>query len=302
VGTAGQGRDPAREGGMKFVSFTADGRASYGLAVDGGVADLGVRNAILPTLKTYLHAVALGLVKAKITGYEVDYADGEFCYVAAIPNPKKILCVNLNNLDRETSPPVSPYRSIVIRFADTLIGHGAPIRLPPAPSGLDYGGALAVVIGKPGFCVPQNAALDFVAGYTCFNDVTVYDGQRHALTLAKNCPATAALGPHLVTPDEFGVVGPQRIDIRRAGRIEESVPLRDTIRSVPRIVSYISGFTPLGPGDVIAIGAPAGPARVPQQFMKAGEIVEICIDGIGTLCNRAISEPVQGEGALVLGR
>jgi 2-keto-4-pentenoate hydratase/2-oxohepta-3-ene-1,7-dioic acid hydratase in catechol pathway len=279
---------------MKFISFTADGRASYGLAVDGGVADLGVRNAILPTLKTYLHAIALGLVKAKITGHEVDYANGEFCHVAAIPNPKKILCVELDSLDRETSPPVPPYPSIVIRFADTLIGHGAPIRLPPAPSALDYRGALAVVIGKPGFAVPQSAALDFVAGYACFNDVTVCDGQwhAHALTLAKNFPATAALGPHLVTPDEFGVLGPQRIDIRRAGRIEQSAPLRETILSVPRIISHISGFTPLGPGDVIAIGSPAGAARVPQRFMKAGEIVEICIDGVGTLGNPVIPGPL----------
>jgi 2-keto-4-pentenoate hydratase/2-oxohepta-3-ene-1,7-dioic acid hydratase in catechol pathway len=279
---------------MKFISFTADGRASYGLAVDGGVADLGVRNAILPTLKTYLHAVALGLVKAKMTGHEVDYADGEFRYDAAIPNPKKILCLDLDCPDRETSPPVSPYRSIVIRFADTLIGHGAPIRLPRVPSALDYGGALAVVIGKPGFCVPQNAALDFVAGYACFNDVTVCDGQglAHALTLAKNFPATAALGPHLVTPDEFGVLGPQRIDSRRAGRIEQTVPLGDTILSVPRIISYISGFTPLGPGDVIAIRSPAGAARVPQRFIKAGEIVEICIDGVGTLGNPVIPAPL----------
>ena len=279
---------------MKFISFTADGRASYGLAVEGGVADLGVRNAILPTLKTYLHAVALGLVKAKMKGHEIDYADGEFRYDAAIPNPKKILCIDLDCPDRETSPPVSPYRSIVIRFADTLIGHGAPIRLPRVPSALDYGGALAVVIGKPGFCVPQNAALDFVAGYACFNDVTVCDGQghAHALTLAKNFHATAALGPHLVTPDEFGVLGAQRIDSRRAGRIEQTVPLDDTIHSVPRIISYISSFTPLGPGDVIAIGSPAGAARVPQRFIKAGEIVEICIDGVGTLGNPVIPAPL----------
>jgi hypothetical protein len=81
---------------MKFISFTADGRASYGLAVDGGVADLGVRNAIVPTLKTYQHAVALGLVKARMTGHEVDYADGEFRHDAAIPNPKKILCIDLD--------------------------------------------------------------------------------------------------------------------------------------------------------------------------------------------------------------
>ncbi len=156
---------------MKFIWFTADGRASYGLAVDGGVADLGVRNAIVPTLKTYQHAVALGLVKARMTGHEVDYADGEFRHDAAIPNPKKILCIDLDCPGRQ-SPPVSPYRPIVIRFADTLIGHGAQIRLPRVPTALDYGGALAVVIGKPGFCVPQNAALDFVAGYACFNQAT----------------------------------------------------------------------------------------------------------------------------------
>jgi 2-keto-4-pentenoate hydratase/2-oxohepta-3-ene-1,7-dioic acid hydratase in catechol pathway len=117
-------------------------------------------------------------------------------------------------------------------------------------------------------------------------------GLANALTLAKNFPATAALGPHLVTPDEFGVLGPQRIDSRRAGRIEQTVPLGDAILSVPQIISYISGFTPLGPGDVIAIRSPAGAARVPQRFIKAGEIVEICIDGVGTLGNPVIPAPL----------
>jgi 2-keto-4-pentenoate hydratase/2-oxohepta-3-ene-1,7-dioic acid hydratase in catechol pathway len=270
---------------MKFVSFTAE-RASYGLAVGGGVFDLGARNPILPTLKSYLNARALNLVDKQVSASVVDYAEGEFRYDPVIRNPNKILCVANDDEHGEWAP---AYPSIVIRFADTLIGHGAPILLPSGSSALDHEGELAVVIGSEAVDVPESAALDFVAGYTCFNDVTLRDWQHHGsqFTPAKNFPATGPLGPYLVTPDELGALARLRIETRLAGSITQSANLGDMAFSVPRVISYISTFTPLRPGDVIAMGKPRGAdiESAQPRYMRAGDIVEVSIEGLGILRN-----------------
>jgi 2-keto-4-pentenoate hydratase/2-oxohepta-3-ene-1,7-dioic acid hydratase in catechol pathway len=285
---------------MKFVSFRTERGTSYGVAIDRGVFDLGARNPILPNLKSYLHAVSLGLAKRQLSVEMVDYANGEFRYDPVIPNPKKIFCVDRNDEERreETGRPKSAYPSIVIRFADTLLAHEAPILLPAVSNALDYEGALAVVIGKAGFRVPESAAPDLVAGYACFNDATLRDWQCHShqFTPGKNFPATGSFGPHLVTPDEVGALRSLRIEARLAGVVMQSATLGDLMFSVPRVISYISGFTPLSPGDVIAIGTPSGigSKRDAQHYMKTGDLVEISIEGVGTLCNAIVPEPVQG--------
>jgi 2-keto-4-pentenoate hydratase/2-oxohepta-3-ene-1,7-dioic acid hydratase in catechol pathway len=279
---------------MKFVSFTAD-HTSYGIAVDGGVFDLGARNPILPTLKSYLSARALDLVDKQLSAHLVDYADGEFRYDPVIRNPNKILCVASDDEYSDARPtPLTAYPSISVRFPDTLIGHEAQILLPPASNALDHEGELAVVIGRSGVDVPESAALEFVAGYACFNDTTLRDWQHHGsqFTPGKNFRGTGPLGPYLVTPDEVGALGPQRIETRLGGEIRQSAILGDMTFSVSRVISYISAFTPLHPGDVIAMGRPCGAdvKRAPPRYMRAGEIVEISIEGVGILRNPVARE------------
>jgi 2-keto-4-pentenoate hydratase/2-oxohepta-3-ene-1,7-dioic acid hydratase in catechol pathway len=281
---------------MRFLSFMADHRPSYGVATSGGVFDLGARiGSVLPDLKSFLEASALGLARdPKVTG--VDYVIGEFTYLPVIPGPQKILCVGLNYEEhrRETGRVEAAHPALFTRFADTLIGHEASIVLPSVSGALDYEGELAVVIGKPGFRIAETEALDHVAGYACFNDATLRDWQRHThqFTPGKNFPGTGPLGPELVTPDEVGDLRDRGLVTRLNGAVVQSAKLGDMIFSVPRIIAYISAFTRLHPGDVIATGTPGGVGfkRDPQLFMKAGDVVEVVIGGIGALRNPVAAE------------
>jgi len=277
---------------MRFISFAAEGRNSFGLAHDGGVFDLGRRlGPVLPNLKTYLEAKALGLAATLPKPNLVDYAAGEFAYLPPIVNPDKILCVGVNYVEHrnETGRPEIPYPTIFTRFANTLIGHDAPIRLPSVSTSLDYEGELAVVIGKPGHRVHRNKAMDIVAGFACFNDASVRDWQRHAsqFTPGKNFLDTGGFGPELVTPDELTALAGRAIETRLNGTVVQSATLGDMIFDIPAIIEYITGFTRLEPGDVIATGTPGGVGerRKPSLWMKAGDSVEVSIDGVGKLVN-----------------
>jgi len=282
---------------VKFVSFRAECRPSYGILWDGGVHDLGARlGTVLPSLRSYLHAISAGLSPQPGGASQIDYAHGEFTYDPVITDPGKILCVGLNYEEhrKETGRPEAAYPSIFTRFADTLIGHDVPIRLPAVSSALDYEGELAVVIGKAGFRIAEDEAEGHIAGYACFNDATLRDWQRHTHQFipGKNFPATGAFGPFLVTPDELGKLEPLSIGTCLSSETMQSATLGDMIFSVPRIIAYVSGFTPLSPGDVIATGTPGGVGfkREPQRFMALGEIVEVSIDGLGTLRNTIAAE------------
>jgi len=282
---------------MRYLTFTAGGKASYGIARAGGIVDLGARlGAVLPDLKAYLQAVALGFAAPDLSAAPRDYAASEFAYGPVIANPGKILCVGLNYEEhrKETGRPEAAHPAIFTRFADTLIGHEAPILLPPVSRALDYEGELAVVIGKPGFRVPEERAMELVAGFACFNDATLRDWQRHTHQFipGKNFPATGPFGPELVTPDEIAVLGDQPIETRLNGALMQSAKLGDMIFSIPKVIAYLSGFTRLSPGDVIATGTPGGVGfkREPQLFMKAGDTVEVTIGGVGQLRNAVEAE------------
>ncbi len=277
---------------MPFITFNAENRTSYGVLRDGGVFDLGRRiGAVLPDLKSFVAAQGLGILGKIPAAVANDYATGEFTYSPVIPNPAKILCVGLNYDEHriETGRTKTEHPAIFTRFADTLIGHESPILLPPNSSALDYEGELAVVIGKACFRVNEADALKFVAGYSVFNDATVRDWQRHThqFTPGKNFPGTGAFGPALITPEEAGPLQDKSIVTRLNGAVMQSAKLGDMLFSVSRIISYLSGFTPLSPGDVIATGTPGGVGfkREPQVFMQPGNRVEVAVEGIGQLIN-----------------
>jgi 2-keto-4-pentenoate hydratase/2-oxohepta-3-ene-1,7-dioic acid hydratase in catechol pathway len=284
---------------MAYITFQAEGRTSYGIARPDGVFDLGRRiGTVLPDLKSFLAAEGLGLLASSPIAKTTDYANGQFTYLPVIPNPNKVLCVGLNYEEhrQETGRPVTEHPAIFTRYADTLIGHDAPMVLPPNSTSLDYEGELAVVIGKAGFRVSESDALSLVAGYSVFNDGTLRDWQRHTaqFTPGKNFPGTGAFGPALLTPQEAGELADKRIETRLNGDVMQSAVLGDMIFSVPRIVAYLSGFTQLSPGDVIATGTPGGVGfkRDPQVFMASGDRVEVSIEDIGDLVNLIEQEAI----------
>jgi 2-keto-4-pentenoate hydratase/2-oxohepta-3-ene-1,7-dioic acid hydratase in catechol pathway len=214
-------------------------------------------------------------------------------FLPVIPNPGKILCVGLNYVSHrtETKRPETEHPSIFTRFADTQVGHLAPVLRPSFSTRFDYEGELAVIIGRGGRHIAEKDVSAHIAGYSCYNDVSVRDWQRHTAqwTPGKNFPNTGAFGPALVTPDEIPDLGACKLTTRLNGQVMQQAPISDLIFTIPVIVSYVSKFTPLNPGDVIATGTPGGVGdrREPPVYMKDGDVVEVEIDRIGLLRNVA---------------
>lgn len=278
---------------MKLASFRRpDGRPSYGRVEGDAIVDLGANEGAAPDLKA---AIALGLPGAGVADAP-SYALRDIVLLPVIPEPGKILCVGLNyeTHRQETGRAQADHPAIFTRFADTLIAHGQPIVRPQISTDLDYEGELAIVIGTGGRGIARDRALAHVAGYACFNDVSVRDWQKHNIqfTPGKNFPGTGAFGPWLVTPDEVGDVATQRVVTRLNGEVVQDQPVSDMIWPVDEIIAYISAFTPLSPGDVIATGTPGGVGakRTPPLWMKPGDKVEIDIGTVGTLINRVIED------------
>ena len=213
-----------------------------------------------------------------------------------IPNPEKILCVGVNYDEhrKETGRSESQYPVLFTRFANTLVPHRGPLLKPSVSEMFDFEGELAVIIGRRAHRVPESEALSYVGGYSCFVDATVRDWQKHThqFTPGKNFPSTGAFGPWITTADE--VPDPQKLElVTRLNRTEvQRSSTGAMIFSVASLIAYISTFTELVAGDVIATGTPSGVghARTPPLYMKAGDELEVEISGLGTLTN-----PVSGE-------
>ena len=214
-----------------------------------------------------------------------------------VPVPPKILAVGLNYNDHleESGLKKPDYPEIFARFATSLIAHQEPIRRPRESTALDYEAELAVVIGKPGRRIPKEQALDHVAGYSLFNDASLRDFQLRTpqWTMGKNFDGTGSFGPWLVTPDAVppGASG-LRIQGRLNGRVMQDSRTNLLIFGVATLIETLSVAMSLERGDVIITGTPGGvgAARKPPVFMKAGDIFEVDIEGLGVLTN-----PVQDD-------
>ena len=212
-----------------------------------------------------------------------------------IPDPDKIICIGLNYAEHaaEAKLKIPEHPVVFLRLNNTLVGHAGAMIRPKLSSELDYEGELAVIIGKPGRHIVKAKALEHVAGYACFNDGSIRDFQiKHSFAIGKNFPATGGFGPWLLTraaaPDPSALTIVTRINGREVQRGATS----DMIVDVPSLISYVSGFTPLMPGDVIATGTPAGVGygRNPQLWLKAGDTIEVEIARVGLLRNPVVDE------------
>jgi acylpyruvate hydrolase len=214
-----------------------------------------------------------------------------------IARPPKFICVGLNYAlhAKEGGHDIPTYPSFFVRFPSSLVAAEAPVIRPKVSELLDYECELAIVIGKGGRHISEADALDHVFGYTLFNDVSVRDYQRKTgqWTPGKNFDGTGPLGPVVVTADELppGASG-LRITTRVNGNTMQDSNTSDMIFSTQRILALLSEFATLEPGDVIATGTPSGVAhaRKPPAWMKAGDIVEVEVEGIGILRNPIVDE------------
>jgi 2-keto-4-pentenoate hydratase/2-oxohepta-3-ene-1,7-dioic acid hydratase in catechol pathway len=278
---------------MKLLSFTANGKASYGAMKDRGVIALAERIG-QPTLRDALAAGALAEMRKLAAKTKPDHNLEEIKFLPVVPNPEKILCAGINYRAHaaETGRDVPKAPSVFARFTDTLVGHDGEMIRPRVSTQFDFEGELAVIIGRPGRHINADRALDYVAGYTCFVDGSVRDYQKFSVTAGKNFPGTGPLGPWLVTTDEIADPGRLTLSTRLNGVEIQHASTADMIHSVSAIVAYCSDFTALSAGDVIATGTPEGVGhrRSPPLWMKAGDVLEVEISSIGTLRTRVVDE------------
>ena len=280
---------------MKFASFEADGRRTFGVVRDDSLIEASEAfRARYADLRAVLAADALSDLAAESGGQAFDAFSVE--YLPTIPNPDKVICVGVNyrphleEMGRE--PPDHPV--IFVRFAGSQTGHGQPIIRPRASSQYDFEGELGVVIGRAARDVSRDAALDYVAGYTCFMDGTARDWQKHStqFTPGKNFHHSGSMGPYLVSRDEVPDVTSLALQTRVNGAVMQEAHVSELIFDIPFLIEYLSTFTELLPGDVIATGTPGGvgAARTPAVWLDDGDEVAVDIAGIGVLVN-----PVRGD-------
>ena len=280
---------------MRLASVLRDGVATYGVVEDDRLLDLGrLIGAQYQDLRALIAAGPALLARLRDRSAYVPL--DQISFLPVIPNPDKIFCVGLNYRSHvsETGRTESEKPAIFIRFAASQIGHGQPIVRPKVSTQLDYEGELALVIGKQGRYIPRERALGHVAGYSCYNDGSLRDWQRHThqWTPGKNFPATGAFGPWLVTADKIPDPTKLSLATRLNGETVQSTTLDLLIFSIPEIIEYVSQWSELIPGDVIVTGTPGGVGfkRNPPLFMKPGDKVEVEIPGIGTLTNPIVDE------------
>lgn len=232
---------------------------------------------------------------------EADFRIGEIALGLPVPDPGKIICVGVNYMNRNdeykdgTAAP--EYPSLFMRSPLSFSPHGAPIYRPPESPQFDYEGEIVLVIGKAGRRISQSAAMEHVAGLTIMNEGSVRDWLRHAkfnVTQGKNFDRSGGLGPWI----ETDLSGIDITDMTVTTRVNGEQRQHDTTANMAfpflRIIEYISTFATLLPGDVIATGTPigAGARFDPPKWLVPGDVVEVEVQGVGTLSNTVEDEPV----------
>ncbi len=284
---------------MKLVTFQLDGEARPGRLAGDEIVDL---QPLAPDVRSILE---LGLLSRAATASGRTVPRTEVKLLAPILNPGMVLSVGMNYHEhlKEMKTPVPEKPAAFTKSVASIIGPDAPIRIPPSsPDMLDWEGEFSVVIGKPCHRVKAAQALDYVAGYTIVNDVSARDwvapifsatgimGPIHAWEhnlLGKMFPTFCPMGPVLATKDEVPDPANVKLQTRLNGKVMQDANTDDLVFSVVQLIGYYSQFYLFQPGDVITTGSPSGVGygRNPKLFMKAGDVVEIEVEGIGILRN-----------------
>lgn len=285
---------------MRLLSYAAGGRVSYGVAKEGGVVDVGARfGRMTPTLGALLAQNRVAEARELALGLSPDVALDMIDYLPTVTDPSKIVCIGVNygrrNEEYRDGSQAPQYPSVFLRTPESLVGHEQLIMRPPESEQLDYEGEIVIVIGRGGRRIPRERALTHIAGLTLMNEGSVRDWLRHAkfnVTQGKNFERSGSLGPWLVTRDEFSSYSRLHLTTHVNGELRQDDTTANLLFPFDYLISYLSTFMPLNPGDLIATGTPTGAgARFdPPRFLKDGDIVEVSVREIGTLRNRIVNE------------
>ena len=284
---------------MRLATFKKDQGSCVGaVAEDGAVTDLTARMNI-HSVKHLIAAGKLSQAEKIAAGPDTDFTVDDLPFDLPIPDPGRIICVGVNYMNRNaeykdgTEAPPNP--SLFIRAAHSFSAHRQPILVPPESEQLDYEGEIVLVIGKQGRRIAQADAHSHIAGLTIMNEGTIRDWVRHAkfnVTQGKNWDNSGGLGPWIQTDFSSIDFDDMTVETRVNGEIRQKDTTANMAFPFAKIIEYISTFSTLMPGDIIATGTPVGAgARFdPPIWLKAGDVVEVEVEGVGTLSNQVQNE------------
>lgn len=288
---------------MRFVSFIRHERPhgrSYGVVINNGIVDLGARMGFqCPSLLDVLRQDMFAKAQSIAASGNPDTSLDEVTLQPPIPSPEKIICIGVNYFNRneeykdESDRP--KYPSVFMRTPDSLVGHGANLLRPPESDQFDYEGEISLIIGKGGRRIDPAEAESHIAGISCLNEGSVRDWLRHGkfnVTQGKNFVASGAHGPWMVTADEIDDFDKLTVTTRVNGEQRQHDTTANLLFPFRHLISYLSTFFLLKPGDVIATGTPTGAgARFdPPRYLAPGDTVEVEVGGVGTLSNQVADE------------
>lgn len=278
---------------MKLARWQQGGTKSYGvIAGDKAYAVSDGFRARFPDLADVLAAAALPDLRADAMA-QPPVCLTDITWQLPIHGAARVICVGINYpkrypLDQSVRRPDN-----IILFAKldgTLVPHETPLEIPmgEAAGSFDYEGEIGVVIGQPARHVDPDQAHAHIAGFTVVNDGSVRDWQRHSVHAGKNFAASGGCGPWITTADDIDMPEALELTTRLNGQVVQNAPASEMYFSIPQVVSYISCMMPLRPGDLIAMGSPdgTGGSRRPPRFLRAGDLLEIEVPGVGLLRNR----------------
>ncbi len=284
---------------MRFSTYSSNGQTFYGAATEEGMIALSPDFPQWPTLLDVVQAGAFDELEAAAASASVTHT--QFQYEMVMPNAPRILCVGVNFPDRNAEykdgSAQPKYMSLFPRFASGFTGHECNLVRPPENHTLDYEGEVAIVIGKEGRRIPMDDAYDHIAALTLCNEGTIRDWVRHAkfnVTQGKNWDKSGAMGPWLVPFKDAKQLDDAHIITRVNGEVRQDDVLSRMMFPVRKEIEYISTFMTLKPGDIIVTGTPTGAgARFdPPRYLAPGDVIEVEVEGIGTLRNGVEDESV----------
>jgi 5-carboxymethyl-2-hydroxymuconate isomerase len=284
---------------MKLVSFSSGGETSWGLVTDDGVVNLGARlgGSVLQLLTAGLSWDALGELQEK---HDPDFALEEVELAPPVVCGSKIICIGVNyanrNAEYKDNTPDPEWPSLFMRAQESFTGSGQSLWRPPESEQLDYEGEIALVIGRKGHRIAQKEAMSYVSGYTLMNEGTIRDWVRHAkfnVTQGKNFSRIGSIGPWMVSPEDVGDFRNLKLQTHVNGELRQSDTTANLMFPFDYLISYLSIFFTLQPGDIISTGTPngAGARFDPPKYLAPSDQVEVSCGPIGVLSNTVANDP-----------
>lgn len=297
---------------MKLLTFKKNGRNVLGVKTEGGVVDLEKAlekhshleiptdimdviqggDEVLTKLKQYVASLSLDGSEA----YMLDEAD--ITFAPALTRPSKIICVGLNYRKHadETKAPYPEYPVLFNKFPNALSGHKQEVAIPKVTERVDHEVELGIVIGKKAKYVKKEEALDYVFGYCTTNDLSARDVQKRVSQwmTGKSLDGFAPVGPYVVTKDEIENPNNLRLTTKVNGEVRQDSNTKDMIFSCEELISYISQYMTLEPGDLIMTGTPEGvilgkPIEE-RVYLQPGDVVTVEVENLGALTTKFVAE------------